>query len=43
MYVFCTACVQCPQKPEDGVGSPRTGVTASCDLLVGAGDPAHRH
>ena len=25
-------CVQCPQKSEEGIGSPGTAVTGSCEL-----------
>ena len=38
MWVFClhvclcTMCIQYSQRPEDGVGSPGTGVTNACEL-----------
>lgn len=30
VYVPCTMCVQCPQRPEDGFRAPGTGVTEGC-------------
>lgn len=37
-----SARVQCPWEPEDGAGSPRTGVTAVCVVPCGAWNPT-RH
>lgn len=38
MYVLCTACVQFPQGPEEGVGSPETGVTDGVSDHTGTGN-----
>lgn len=33
LHLFlCTTCMLCPRRPEEGVGSPRAGVTDSCEL-----------
>jgi len=37
--VCVCVCVQCPLRPEKGVGFPRTGVTDSCELLCQYPDP----
>ena len=34
MYL-CTVCMQCPQRPAEGIRYTRTGVTDSCELLCG--------
>lgn len=26
-FCLCSMCIQCPQKPEEGVSPPRTGIT----------------
>lgn len=31
-------CVWCPQRPEDGVGSPGTVVLSDCEPPVGVGN-----
>ena len=33
--IFCRVCALCPQKSEDGMGSPGPGVRDSCRLLCG--------
>ena len=30
---LCTMCVQCPQRPEEDIGFPGTGITDVCELL----------
>ena len=34
IYIYMyTICVQCPQRPEQGIGSPGTEVTDDCEPL----------
>lgn len=35
---LCTTCMQCPQRPEEGVGAPRTGVKRFVSHHAGAGN-----
>jgi hypothetical protein len=35
--VFCTMCLQCPQRPEEGAEAPGAGVTAGCEPALNPG------
>lgn len=35
---LCTTCIQCPQKPEEGVKSPETRVADNCERLCGCSE-----
>lgn len=37
---MCDFVHMCLQRPEEGLGSPGTGVAGSSELVVGAGDQA---
>lgn len=43
MYVcaahVCSTCMQCPQKPEEGIRMPEAGVTDSCEVPCSSGIP----
>lgn len=34
VYVF-QPCARCPQRSEEGVGAPETGITGSCEPACG--------
>lgn len=38
IYVTRTVCMQCLWRPEEGVGSPGTGITDGCWPPVGVGN-----
>lgn len=36
---MCTTCVQCPWRPEKGIGFPGTGVLDGCEPPCGYWEP----
>lgn len=34
-YTMCTSCMQCPQRPEYGIGYPGMDVMGVCKLICG--------
>ena len=38
MSMYYTTCIECPQRPEEGIRSPGTGVTDTITHRVYAGD-----
>lgn len=38
MSMYYTTCIQCPQRPEEGIKSPGTGVTSTITHKVYAGN-----